>query len=374
MEKELETSVTRDLEKLEQVSLIHCQEGRYKILPLTRGYVRLKLFEHPTYEKDIRSRWKNWYLSRTENHGGDDWGNWHQDYDVIESEWANLLELLRWYESKNEYWTVWKLWTRLNKIAYLYGRWTERIYWLNYLIRELEKNNKLKELVEVMSSKAWTMIQMESEENLNEAKEILERAWLLRSNAPEISYIIATNLAVLNIRKEQFDESDIWFNKAKESIEEIKLINNKDNKNAISRGEIRINYYLGEKEHRLGNYEQAKKYFQNVQDNASNINWLRLVSASKELLADIAIRNIKIIEAEQLLQEGMPIAERNKDVRRLAFYLRSWARLERLKGNFEVSLTYASKSLDLFEKLKMDKKAQSVRDFISELEILHTST
>ncbi len=50
-------AVEDGLVKLQQLSLVSQQEGRYRMLPLTREYALAELLTHPDFEREARKRW-----------------------------------------------------------------------------------------------------------------------------------------------------------------------------------------------------------------------------------------------------------------------------------------------------------------------------
>ncbi|HEY9671875.1 MAG TPA: ATP-binding protein, partial [Waterburya sp.] len=88
------------LARLQQLSLIQQQQGRYTMLPLTRGYVLCELSTHPEFERDARNRWVDWYLNWARSQGGKDWTEWN-DYQPLEQEWENITVVMEWCIARN---------------------------------------------------------------------------------------------------------------------------------------------------------------------------------------------------------------------------------------------------------------------------------
>lgn len=359
-----EASIFEDgLQELNDISLVQRRNKRMVMLSPTREYVLVKLHSDKKLEGEIREGWVDWYLKYTQGYGGDDWGNWVEEYNKIYAEWENLLSVLRWCANQNRYEDVWELWKSLNKVAYLYGLWADRLNWLDYLIGVFEKFNKPERLVEVLSSKAWTLIQMGTEYQLSEARDLLDRAWSLREYSPSLEYMLANNIAVLNLQFGNYKEADKWLNQSGELIR-LAEMNERDKR----RSHARLIYYFGERYYRSGDYDKSQEYYEQVLREAEQIDWLRFVSGSKEWLSSIAIKKRDFAKAEKLLNEGYPIAQLNHDMRRLAFYQRGFARLRKEQKQYAEAHRWAKDSLKTFEGLRIEKRVQEMLDFILALE------
>ncbi|MDZ7962618.1 MAG: tetratricopeptide repeat protein [Aulosira sp. DedQUE10] len=359
-------SVARSaLERLQQLSLVRQQDGRYKILPLTREYAYAELKDNLDFEKEAREVWFNWYLNFAKEHGGDDWGEWHNQYDWIDEEWENFLALLDWCSSQKQHSKVKELWQFLNKCANLYGHWVDRENWLTWLIESSQRRGDWGHFVQVTTALSWTLILRESPQNLAKADKLLQEAWKLREQTKlSVQYVLAENIAVLRIRQEKFEEAREWFDVYKKLITEAAL----DDKEK-QRSEIRFQYYNAEILYRKKKYNEAKILYQHVVEKAEEIDWRRFVANSQNWLATIAIKQNELNEAERLLSICLPVAERNKDQRRTACCQYTRARLEKVRGNIEKAIEWAKKALDRFERLGIERDAEEARSFLTELEL-----
>ncbi|HEY9627003.1 MAG TPA: tetratricopeptide repeat protein [Coleofasciculaceae cyanobacterium] len=94
-------TVTQGLAKLQQLSLISQQAGRYDMLPLTREYAIAKLETDPDFKAFAYSRRVEWYLTFAATHGGKDGTDW-QNYSALEQEWDNLQDVIEGYYYQGE--------------------------------------------------------------------------------------------------------------------------------------------------------------------------------------------------------------------------------------------------------------------------------
>nr|WP_081403048.1 tetratricopeptide repeat protein [Scytonema hofmannii] len=104
---------------------------------------------------------------------------------------------------------------------------------------------------------------------------------------------------------------------------------------------------------KTGEYEQSKILFQEALDYAQSIDWRRAIFCTQNWLADIAIKQGRLHEAERLLIEGLRVAEANRDKSRTAFCQRSLSSLTKAQGNLVEARSWAIAALKNFESLGM---------------------
>lgn len=357
------SQVNNNLSHLQRLSLVRQQNGRYRMLPLTREYALAELNANQDFKKEAYQRCFDWYLNFAKKHGGDDWGEWHTEYDCIDEEWRNFMVVLNWCAEQGQYSQVDELWKYLNKCANLYGYWDERLKWLDWLLDKSRRCADWSTFVRVASAYSWTLILQESPENLVKANELQQKAWKRRERTePQVQYALAENIAVLRIRQKRYQEAHEWFDTYKKLVAEAG-INDKEQQ----RTDIRFFYYSAEILYREHKYEQAKSLYQKVVELAEKIGWIRFVVNAQSWLATIAVKQNNLDEAERLLDECLPVAERNKDKRRTACCQYSRARLEQLRGNLEKAREWANKAHKNFEGLGMGQDAEQVRSFLDSL-------
>jgi hypothetical protein len=314
------------LAKLQQISLIDQSQRRYKMLSLTREYALAELAAHPNFEREARERWVNWYLNFTKKYGGKEWNEWHISYDQLDEEWENFIAVFDWCAIHERYEEIRAFWQEegIAEFAKIYGYWDDRLAWLEWIIQASERRGDWPNVVTAMSNKIWTLTRMGRSEQLREADILLKRAWSLSNHAePEILCWLAYNSAVLRVRQKQYLEANEWFDRALILLKETVL-----GERERFRREAHILYYRAEICYRDGNYDQAEKLYREVLQRGLAIDWQRAVIYARNWLADIAITRGSLDEAELMLQTGLPVAERNRDERRTAFFRRSFAYLE----------------------------------------------
>jgi hypothetical protein len=359
------TEADHALDLLIQSSLVFSHGSHYEMLPLTQKYSLSQLEKDVTFEARVRKRWLSWYDELARNNGGEDWGEWHELYDNLDAEWRNFKEVLRWCQHKNLYEEARELWRSLDRFAYLYGYWLDRLSWLEWLIEGSAQRGDLAFLAEAKLSYAWIILLMEGSENLLKAERILQEAWELRQYCRSyIHNVIAINLAVLYTRQLDFGRADEWFSNYFNSRRKQSAQADKNDFEKAERLEIRYLLYWGESYYRRGNHDRAKKLYLQVVKKADSIRWLRIKIRAYERLAHLAIERNDLVYAEELLRVWYPVAVRNKEYRRTAFYERDYAYLEFSKENYVEAKRWAVEALKKFQDLRMLVRIETISQFI----------
>ncbi len=131
---------------------------------------------------------------------------------------------------------------------------------------------------------------------------------------------------------------------------------------------VAIDYYRGEIYLLKKDYNRAKQLLEQVIEQGKLIQWQRFVNYAQNHLADIAIIQGNLPGAEQLLETGLFIAEKNKEERRIALYQASFARLNKAQKKSEEARKWAQEALGGFERLGILREAEEMRLLLQELE------
>ncbi len=358
-------AVDEGIARLQRLSLVSQQEGSYRMLPLTREYALAELAAHSDFEQEARERWIQWYLNFGKEYGGRDWKEWHIQYDRIEDEWENMLAVFDWcatHERYNEMRTFWRGGEEsVIHAASIYGYWDDQVTWTTWLIQAAERRGDWSTAVEVMVKKGYTLILMGQ---LEDADRLLSRAWDLHDHAvPRVQVNSAQNMARLRIQQGQLADASCWLARAQTLLDKARL-----DVPEHTRRQIITRYTGGKISYKLQEYGQSEMCFRETVDLAQAIGWQRITIYARNYLADIATTQGRLDEAEQLLQTGLTISERNKDKRRTAFYKRSFAHLYQKQGDMDKARYWAQEALDGFERLGMQLDAKEMHTRLQELQ------
>ncbi|MBE7385204.1 MAG: ATP-binding protein [Leptolyngbya sp. SIO1E4] len=355
--------VKEGLETLAKLSLIRRKEGRFKMLPLTREYALAELAAESDedFAQAARNRWVNFYQNFARENGGKDWTDWGKCYKLIESESRNLLAVLYWCAQEDRYAEIRSLWSYLNHYTSLCGHWEERLFWLNYLITASKERGEVTAAIDALSEKSYTLILMGK---LKEAETLLSEAW---QQFPQLSEDfedktllaqLAQHWSVLHVQQESYQEAEAWLNRA-----ECLLTKTTFGERERARREIAILCLRAEIRFLDADYSVAQGLCEQVVSKARQIGWSRKANDAEYWLAEIAIAQHDLLEAESLLKRGLEEASLNHYQSRIALYQAAFARLEDVRGKTQQAYDWANKAKDGFERLGMRRQAEEMRLF-----------
>jgi LuxR family glucitol operon transcriptional activator len=349
--------------KLQQLSLISCKQGRYTMLPLTREYALLELAANTEFESVARQRWVNWYLDFSQKYGGKYEKEWN-DYHELEAEWDNLCEVMEWCIAQDKYTDTCNLWQYINCYTYSQGYrqnrlsyWDTPLHWLKWLIEAAQKRKDLFNSARMMSDYAWKLILIGQPQHLKEADSLLAQAWKLRQYLTVNNQVnLAIRIVVWYIQLKLFGFAKFWINQAQTILDDSLI-----EESVSIRFYLQLLYYKGEIYYKNSDYQRSQLLFQEIVQQSRNIGWQRMIFLAKDFLADISIKQGRLIEAQQFLMEGMQTASNNKDDCSRAYVMRSLARLELHQGNFNLAVAWANQAKAGFDNLGMLSEASETQ-------------
>lgn len=349
-------AISQGLVKLQQLSLIYQQQGRYSTNALTREYAWAQLAANAEFEQQLRQRWLDWYLKFSESFGDKDWKEWHLSYEYLEAEWENLQAVLEWCITSARYSEVKTFWQRIKGYIHVRGYWDERLEWGAWLIEAAKQAGDWTTALEAMCDRAWTLVRMRSLPQLQEAQVLLQEAWDLRQHQTvSFQLELAANMVILHVHLSQLQQAQKWIEVKKQLLEKAKL-----SQSEYHSQQVQILYYQGQIFYREGDYQQAQTTFEQALSKAQQIEWQKATAAIQNWLADIALLNGDLALSRQLLEFSLPMAQRNKDKRIIAFHKATFAKLEKTCGNGFIAHRLAKEAAESFESLKMSAEAQEM--------------
>lgn len=355
-----ETEPLDALAQLYRLRLVMQREERYDMHPLTREYALAELTAHSELEQQARERWVNWYLKFSEPYGQQDWKQWNE-YQDLDQEWENLQAAIDWCIHQNRYEQVRKFWQHVKGYTYVRGYWHELLTWIDWLLQAAEQRQDRTMMAEALIDKGWTLNLMGKPEQLAEVDALFGQVSDLQEGENlSVRLELTIAQALLSMCQQKFDHAHRLLNQGEAllqcvQIEEPKRI----------RQLIRIYYYEAEVWYRTGNYEQAKIGYRKALEQAQVAQWQQVEVYILNWLADIAlVGEGNLDEAERLLEIGLPITEQRKDKLSIAFHKRSWAHLEKMRGNVAEFQRWATEAKEGFESLGMLAEAQEMQSWL----------
>lgn len=348
------------LAQLYRLRLVMQREERYDMHPLTREYAFAELRTHPEFEQQARERWVNWYLNFSQPYRQQNWRQWH-DYQDFDREWENLQAVIDWCIQQNRYEDIRTFWQQVKGYTYLHGYWHERLTWIDWLLQAAQQRQDKSAIAEALIDKGWTLTLMGKPEQLAEVDALFEQVSHLQEGEDLLLQLELTiDRAVLSIQQRQFAPAHYLLNQGRELLKRVQI-----EQPTAERQQIRIDYYEAEVWFGMGNYEQAKIGYQKALEHARTAQCQQLEVYILNWLADIALAGEgNLNDAEDLLKMSMPIALERKDKISIAFHKRSWAHLEKLRGNLAQFQNWAIEAKESFESLGMLAEAQEMQSWL----------
>jgi GTPase SAR1 family protein len=371
------SGVIDGLARLQQLSLIKEEKGStdrvcYKILPITNQYALNELENNTNQDFKVATekRWIGWYLKFTKQYGGEDWENWRTRYDRLEEEWRNIQAVLYWCAAQEDWLKVIELWDNIDGYVDLNRHWQKRRHWWKR-IYEISDDINIK--VKALSEKAWTLILMGNEHH-PEAEASLNQSWQLRESVSLIIQAdIANHLAILEKGRENYTEAQSWLDREAEILAICQLPERDKN-----RRKAQNLYYQAQINKLLGNIDLAEQQFNQVIQLCESIGWIRFLNYAQNSLGNILIEKHELEKAKDLIQSGLVVAETMEEIRRIALYHASNAKLYYQLARAEVetdeSINQASKYINQAQEYAIQAlivfKKELMREEQEEIEIL----
>ncbi|MEM7554213.1 MAG: NB-ARC domain-containing protein [Cyanobacteria bacterium P01_A01_bin.84] len=351
---------SQGLAKLQQLSLVYQQQGRYSLLNLTREYAASELATRKEFAKKLRERWVKWYVEFSKLYGTQKWKEWHLSYSHLETEWENLRSVLEWCIGENRYADVREIWQHIKGYIHIRGYWDERLDWAAWLIEAAKEAGDWTFALEVMSDRAWTLVRTRQPKHLQEAELLLTEAWRLRHHQRiQFQLDLAANMVILRIHQQQFQEAQNWLNTEETILQEADFSDEQ-----ICEQRIHILYYQGQIYYQRGKLKQANKTLQQALEKAQITGWKRATATIQNWLSNIALLQGNLDKARELLEVSFPMVLKHKDKRCIAFHKATFAKLEKLSGNITKAQSWAKEAAEGFENLKMTTEATEMYNLL----------
>jgi hypothetical protein len=328
------------------------------------------------------------YIDLAKKYGGEDWGNYCENYDVIEKEWDSFQDVLTycWQQaelSKEDYYLKFiELWNLLNRFSDLYSHSKDRLIWLDRIIKLALENEEWIDYFSALISKAWTLI---VRSKLDKAQSILDDAAkvLTLIEKPSLIFRYYHCLCIYHTRKGELNQAAeilvqqrYLFGVMREQKIEERLLT-RYNINFV-RNSAKIDHEEGLKISEEGHITDVKRLLNSAENKmlsclelAKDIDWQRGLCYLYNKLANINLdlankvndleeKQKLVNKAEKYLRLGEPIAIlHQRNLRRVSGYYLAFARLEDMKsylGIGEIPATFPEKSANFLT--SAEKKAQ----------------
>lgn len=344
---------------LQQLSLVKLHQGRYQMLPLTRGYVLAELRGYPHFQKLARDRWIKWSIDYCQKYGDTDFQEWHE-YKELHQEWDNLNEAIEWIVLENRYEEFGQCWPYLRGYTNFAGYWPERLRWMDWWRKTAQDREDWLTLVQATRDQSRTLILFDQPEHQQEANQLLKDAWqLCQTYQLPTSLDVALDIAIIQVHQQDAIAAQQWLNEVSKLQQRIS-----EDDPLYPKISIQLFYYQGELNFHQQNFLKAKAFHEKVFQAAKALGWQRSMIFSQIWLALVAIKLGELQEAESLLESAFPLVTIQRDRRCLAFSKRAFARLKQAQGDWKAAKYWANLAREDFRQLRMPREAAEMDDLL----------
>ena len=355
--------LAESLARLQQLSLLKLEEGRYKILFLTKEYAIAELASNPKFATEARSCRLSWYLNFAASEAKSHWREW-RDYSQLEADWDNVQAVFAWCITTECYPDVKIFWQQIKGYSYIHGHWEERLEWLEGLSQIAGKHRDREMEIEVLSDRAWTLMLMKKDVQLAEVEDIFaELAQRVDEMNPRDRLELLHSRAILAFEQREWDRALQWLEEEKQLLAEME-----GDRYTRERQAIRIQYYEAGIYCHKEDFPRAQRLYQQTLAQAHRIQWQQVEVYILNWLAEIAVTTGELEQAEALLAQSWPVVREQKDRRSIAFHQRTRSRLEQLRDRMDASQQIALEALANFEALGMRSEVAEIQVWLQSIQ------
>ncbi|MEA5467036.1 hypothetical protein [Leptothoe sp. PORK10 BA2] len=355
--------VYASLAQLCRLNLVSEEKGRYTINSIIRKLITPVIAKEFGYANRIYAKLAKIYIKFTAKYGGVDWGDWYTNYDLIDSEWENIQIILYWCKYNQRYEELKTIWDNVNHFADLYGYWKDRLIWLDEL-SDIFKDKDQSTYIQALSRKTWTLLMTRDEVSAIEAKRIITEAWSAKDIMPLVEQVgIAHHLFLSQTYSKQYEEAETVLKNMQKIVDDL-AISKAGDKRVIQRCQINLIRDKAKLHSEKQNLKAAKRFYKKALKMSKDIYWNRAICYIYNKLADIAIQENDLKTASEFLNLGLPIAQQNRNKRRLAGYQKSFSQLEAERGNVSATRQWAKMAANLYSELGMPSQHPTLKKLI----------
>lgn len=347
------------LGQLQQLSLINLVGNSYSMLTLTRQYVLHEFAKYRQLEITIREKWLQYYVNFSENYQIDR-QEWHDSNIKLSQQWDNLISIIRWGMKTNRFEEVRKIFLNISNYAYIHNDW-DTILDISQWLLNFYTNQTYDNYLELVIARVRPLSLRGQPEDLQEVNILLTEASNIAKSTDHILYWdLIIEQIYLAIQQEQLIQGLKLLKLNQKFLRKSQL-----DREIYQRLTIQFLYYEAQIYYKQSNFYKAKLIYVKALNQAEKIEWKRGKIFIQHWLADVLIAMKDLDQAEQLLKEGIDIAEEYQDLRCLAHYQLSFAQLEKSRNNISQMLYWADIAEKNCQKLRLETELTKIRQILS---------
>ncbi len=341
---------------LEKLSLINKFEGRFNLLPLTKGFMNAYFEGKPDIKESMKLAFIRYFQDFCRKFGGKQW----RLYLNLDADVKNIQLALEW--------------------AYQLKMWKEIGDFVNNLVEFLDRRGLWNELVE------YSEIAIEAGKQINDKRLIMKHkgfglGWAKAIRFNEIDEALASIQETKKIAIELDDEHEYAiclrnegliarrsgeYDKAEELLQSsLKIWQRLEQQ---QRWEIRTINSMGSNERERGNLDEAFKCYNKALDKAEKIGDIEQTALSLQKVGDILWRKGDFEEACLNVREALKLFEQLNIVYDSAMSRLLLAKVEYSLGNAQEAKKEAYKACEVYSRLGRQDKLEQAEELIESID------
>ncbi len=342
---------------LEKLSLINKSDGRFGLLPLTKGFIETLLQKSLDLKASFQRAFINYFKEFCAKFGGGQW----RLYPKIDPELKNIQEALEW--------------------AYWLGMWREVGSFVSNLVEFLDRRGLWNELIE------YAEMGVEAGREINDKRLIMEHTgfglgWAKAIRFGQLEEGLEAIRKAKEIAQELNDERQYAIASRNEASLLRKLGKNDDAEQILlktlklwekigdQQWEIRTIAALGCNEGDRGNFQQALEYFATALKKSEEIEETDQIAANMVRMSNVLFRQRHFQEAQSKAKEALRLSEQFNIVSSCVYCHSLLAKIEYALGKIDEAKKHLNIIYDTYTKLGRKDRIQETEDL---LEAINTS-
>jgi LuxR family glucitol operon transcriptional activator len=359
------------LVKLERLSLINKESGRFSMLPLTDEFVKSEVAKHPHFQDDAEVALIQWYIhftSRSIPRGRASFAIGASQQSVVE-ETQNLLMVLSLCYEREDLRSAMQLWDRISNLIWHQGLWNQFGRYQTLALEVAQVLGDLESYARFLSESSWLNIAVgQYDEAIKYIQEMLDISEEL-GRLEEKAYALR-NMGEAYAGKGRLEEARSYL------IDSIALARQVNSLGV----EVRALGSLAKLEMKTGNCNRAydlyehcwRKNEKGLEDRESNEGIVSIVGVIVGLrgMGNAARHLGRHEEARELLEKALRWSQSEGIVKEIAFSEFSLAKMNAVEGKLKSAKRLAEKALRIFDQLDLEQKIKEVEHLLSNIKQL----
>jgi len=339
---------------LEATDELEADKRRYSIHPLTRAFAGARLREDVEWEKETRKKAAEYFYNFAVKYGG--WGKW-DTFPRLKEELANLLATVDWYYQNREWQKVIQLGTGMTHFLGTYGYWAELVVYGRYTL-EAARYLADKRAIAWLNMNALGMVYIKRGD-YEEARACFEESLSLYEGLSDWEGLVYASryLGIVAIEQGELDMAEEINKRA------LDMAKSKCTEKII----LALYSNFGDLALRRGNYAEAEQWYEEARKGLERVGSRSRLSSRLVDLGIVKLRQGKVDEARDFYEKGLALSQESHRPDNIVNAKLGLAIVGEKQGNRANALKLAHESLEMAERLGMQKEVEETKSLLARL-------